>query len=178
MATILGQLDAFAHPALRNNMLTGHVMFTRIKLSGAVLLMALAHAAGAADLVEKSASATNLRIFSAALKASGLDESLKSGGPYTVFAPDDGAFSKLPPGSWDALSKDKARLASILSHHIIPGRMLVTEVKPGKTGTLQGEPLTLKSDNGKVTVDQANVIESDVAADNGVIHVIDTVVMP
>lgn len=153
-------------------------MAIRIKTFAAVLLLSLAHAAGAADLVEKSASATNLRIFTAALKASGLSDSLKSGGPYTVFAPDDGAFSKLPAGSWDTLSKDKAKLASVLSHYIVPGRMLVAEVKPGKTGTLQGEPLTLKSDNGKVTVDQANVIESDVAADNGVIHVIDTVVMP
>jgi uncharacterized surface protein with fasciclin (FAS1) repeats len=149
-----------------------------IKTFAAILLLALAHAAGATDLVEKSASSTNLRIFTAALKASGLDDSLKSGGPYTVFAPEDGAFSKLPAGSWEALSKDKARLATVLSHHIIPGKMLVAELKPGKTNTLQGDPLTLKSDNGKVTVDQANVIESDVAADNGVIHVIDTIVMP
>jgi uncharacterized surface protein with fasciclin (FAS1) repeats len=153
-------------------------MTLRIKTFTAVLLLALANSAGATDLVEKSASATNLRIFTAALKTSGLNDSLKSGGPYTVFAPEDGAFSKLPPGSWEALSKDKARLASVLSHHIIPGRMLVTELRPGKTTTLQGDPLTLKSDNGKVTVDQANVIESDVAADNGVIHVIDTIVMP
>ena len=153
-------------------------MTRRIKTFAAVLLLALAHAAGATDLVEKSASATNLRIFTAALKASGLNDSLKSGGPYTVFAPEDGAFSKLPPGSWEALSKDKARLATVLSHHIVPGKMLVAEIKPGKNPTLQGDPLTLKSDNGKVTVDQANVIESDVAADNGVIHVIDTIVMP
>lgn len=153
-------------------------MTLRIKTFAAVLLLVLATSAGATDLVEKSASATNLRIFTAALKTSGLNDSLKSGGPYTVFAPEDGAFSKLPPGSWEALSKDKARLASVLSHHIIPGRMLVTELKPGKTTTLQGDPLTLKSDNGKVTVNQANVIESDVAADNGVIHVIDTIVMP
>ena len=153
-------------------------MTLRIKTFAAVLLLVLATSAGATDLVEKSASATNLRIFTAALKTSGLNDSLKSGGPYTMFAPEDGAFSKLPPGSWEALSKDKARLASVLSHHIIPGRMLVTELKPGKTTTLQGDPLTLKSDNGKVTVNQANVIESDVAADNGVIHVIDTIVMP
>ena len=153
-------------------------MTTRTKTYAALLLLSLAHAAGAADLVEKSASATNLRIFTAALKASGLNDSLKSGGPYTVFAPEDGAFSRLPPGSWDTLSRDRAKLASVLSHHIIPGRMLVTEVKPGKANTLQGEPLTLKSDNGKVTVGQANVIESDVAADNGIIHVIDAVVMP
>jgi uncharacterized surface protein with fasciclin (FAS1) repeats len=153
-------------------------MTFRMKTFAAVQLLALANFAGATDLVEKSASATNLRIFTAALKTSGLNDSLKSGGPYTVFAPEDGAFSKLPPGSWEALSKDKAKLASVLSHHIIPGRMLVTELRPGKTATLQGDPLTLKSDNGKVTVDQANVIESDVAADNGVIHVIDTIVMP
>jgi uncharacterized surface protein with fasciclin (FAS1) repeats len=153
-------------------------MATRIKTCAALLLLSLAHAAGATDLAEKSASATNLRIFAAALKASGLSDNLKSGGPYTVFAPEDGAFSKLPPGSWEALSRDKEKLASVLSHHIVPGRMLVAEVKPGKANTLQGEPLTLKSDNGKVTVDHANVIESDVAAENGVIHVIDTVVMP
>lgn len=153
-------------------------MINRIKTCAALLLLSLAHAAGATDLAEKAASATNLRIFTAALKASGLEDSLKSGGPYTVFAPEDGAFSKLPPGSWDALSKDKAKLASVLSHLIIPGRMLVTEVKPGKAKPLEGEALTLKSDNGKVTVDQANVIESDVVADNGVIHIIDAVVMP
>lgn len=153
-------------------------MFTRIKTYTAILLLTLVHAVGAADLVEKSASATNLRIFTAALKASGLDDSLKSGGPYTVFAPEDSAFSRLPPGSWDALAKDKARLATVLSRLIIPGRMLVTELKPGKPNTLQGQPLTLKSDNGMVTVDQASVIESDVAADNGVIHVINAVPMP
>lgn len=153
-------------------------MPTRFKTTTAILLLALTHAAGATDLVEKSASATNLRIFTAALNASGLKDSLKSGGPYTVFAPDDGAFSKLPPGSWNALARDKARLTTVLSHLIIPGRMLVTELKPGKPNTLQGEPLTLTSDNGLVTVDHANVIESDVAADNGVIHVIDAVPMP
>ena len=153
-------------------------MINRIKTYAAILLLSLAHAAGATDLAEKSASATNLRIFTAALKASGLEDSLKSGGPYTVFAPEDGAFSKLPPGSWDALYKNKEKLARVLSHHIVPGRMLVTEIKPGKAKPLEGEALTLKSDNGKVTVDQANVIESDIVADNGVIHIIDAVVMP
>ena len=159
-------------------MLTGHNMALHIKTCTAILLLTLANAASATNLVEKSASATNLRTFTALLKASGLDGSLKSGGPYTVFAPDDGAFAKLAPGSREALSKDKVGLAAMLSHHIIPGRMLVTEIRPGKTTTLQGDALILKSDNGKVTVDQANVIESDVAADNGVIHVIDTIVMP
>lgn len=153
-------------------------MPSRIKTCAAIVLLTLANATSATDLAEKSANATNLRIFTAALKASGLNDSFKSGGPYTVFAPEDGAFSKLPPGSWEALTKDKAKLVTVLSHMIIPGRMLVTELKPGQADTLQGKPVTLKSDNGKVTVDHANVIESDVAADNGVIHVVDAVVMP
>jgi uncharacterized surface protein with fasciclin (FAS1) repeats len=152
-----------------------HVSF---KPLAAALLLAVASAASAADLVDKAAGATNLKIFSAALKSAGLGETLKSGGPYTVFAPADDAFSKLPPGSWDSLAKDKVRLAAVLSHHIVPGKMLITEIKPGKVKTVEGDFVTVKSDNGKVTVEQANVIESDVAADNGVIHVIDTVVMP
>lgn len=150
----------------------------QIKTLAAALLIALAGTAAAADVVDKAAEATNLKIFSAALKTAGLDAALKKDGPYTVFAPADDAFSKLPPGSWDALAKDKTRLAAVLSHHIVPGKMLVAEVKPGKVKTIQGDIVTVKSDNGKVTVDQANVVESDVAADNGVIHVIDTVVMP
>ena len=144
----------------------------------ATLMLAASAAGGAADLVEKAAGATNLKIFSAAVKSAGFNETLKGTGPYTVFAPSDEAFSKLPSGSWEALSKDKVKLAAVLAHHVVPGRMLVTEVKPGQIKTTQGDFVTVKSDNGKVTVDQANVIESDVAADNGVIHVVDKVVMP
>ncbi len=153
-------------------------MNTPFKTLAASLLLAIASTASADDLVDKAAGATNLKIFSAALKSAGFGETLKEGGPYTVFAPTDNAFSKLPPGSWDNLAKDKVRLAAVLAHHIVPGKMLVTEVKPGKVKTVQGDFITLKSDNGKVTVEQANVIESDLAADNGVIHVVDTVVLP
>ena len=141
-------------------------------------MLAASAASSAADLVEKAAGATNLKIFSAAVKSAGFNETLKGTGPYTVFAPSDEAFSKLPTGSWEALSKDKVKLAAVLAHHVVPGRMLVTEVKPGKVKTTEGDFVTVKSDNGKVTVDQANVIESDVAADNGVIHILDKVVMP
>jgi uncharacterized surface protein with fasciclin (FAS1) repeats len=144
----------------------------------ALLLVASAASSSAADLVDKAASATNLKIFSAAIKSAGFNETLKGTGPYTVFAPSDEAFSKLPTGSWEALSKDRIKLAAVLAHHVVPGRMLVTEVKPGQIKTTQGDFVTVKSDNGKVTVDQANVIESDVAADNGVIHILDKVVLP
>jgi len=154
-------------------------MNTNIKRLTTGLLLALAiGAASASDLVDTATTSLNLKIFSAALKAAGFRETLKSTGPYTVFAPNDSAFNRMPPGTWDALSKDKVRLAALLAHHVIPGKMLITEIKPGKAETVQGDFLTLKSDNGKVTVDQANVIESDLNADNGVIHVIDTVLIP
>ena len=153
-------------------------MNAHFKTLAAALLLTLAGAASAADLVDKAAGATNLKIFSAALKAAGMSATLKSGGPYTIFAPADDAFSKLPEGSWDTLAKDKVKLAAVLAHHIVPGKMLVTEVKPGKVKTIHGDFVTVRSDNGKVTVEQANVIESDVGADKGVIHNVDTVVMP
>jgi uncharacterized surface protein with fasciclin (FAS1) repeats len=132
----------------------------------------------AANIVDTATAAGSFKTFVAALKAAGFTESLKNTGPYTVFAPTDEAFSKLPAGTWEALSKDKVKLAQVLAYHIIPGKVLITEVKPGKVKTTQGGMLTLTSDNGKVTVNDANITLSDVTADNGVIHAIDTVVLP
>ena len=132
----------------------------------------------AADIVDTAAMDSSLKIFVAALKTAGFTEALKNPGPYTVFAPTNEAFAKLPPGTWDALSKDKVKLAQVLAYHVIPGRVMVAEVKPGQVKTTQGSALTLASDNGKVTVNDANITQSDVAADNGVIHEIDTVVLP
>lgn len=134
--------------------------------------------ATAADLVETAASAGSFKTFVAALKSAGAAASLKEPGPFTVFAPTDEAFAKLPPGTWAAVMKDKDRLAKVLAHHVVPGRILVRDVKPGKVQTAYGEPIVLKSDNGKITVNEANVTQSDVTADNGVIHAIDTVVLP
>ncbi|MEN3295171.1 MAG: hypothetical protein V7642_4424 [Burkholderiales bacterium] len=141
------------------------------------LLFGAPHAM-ASDLVETAASSGEIKTFSAALKSAGFAEALKKDGPYTVFAPADSAFDKLPPATKNDLLKDKAKLAEVLAYHVIPGKVLVADVKPGKVQTIQGSPLTIKSDNGKVTVDEANVTQSDVTADNGVIHVIDTVVLP
>lgn len=134
--------------------------------------------ASADNIVETAATAGSFKTFVAALKTAGITESLKNSGPYTVFAPTDEAFAKMAPGDWEKLSKDKARLSQVLSYHIVPGKMLVTEVKPGKVKTAQGGLLALTSDNGKVTVNQANITQSDVLADNGVIHAIDAVVLP
>ncbi len=149
--------------------------------SGITASIALCFAVGsvfAADIVDTAAKDGSFKIFVAALKSAGFAEALKGTGPYTVFAPTDAAFAKLPAGTWDALSKDKVKLARVLSYHVIPGKVMVTEVKPGKVKTVQGSPLALTSDNGKVTVNNAKITQSDIVADNGVIHAIDTVVMP
>jgi uncharacterized surface protein with fasciclin (FAS1) repeats len=154
-------------------------MNANIKLltAGLMLALAAAGAASAADLTDTVTRSLNLKIFSAAFKTAGFMQALKSTGPYTVFAPNDEAFNRLSPGSLDNIAKDKVRLAALLAHHIIPGKVLITEIKPGKVETIQGDFITLKSDNGKVTVDQANVVESDLVSDNGVIHIIDSVLI-
>lgn len=132
----------------------------------------------AADIVDTATATGSHKTFVAALKAAGFTETLKSSGPYTVFAPSDEAFAKLPAGTWDALVKDKVKLAQVLAYHVVPGRILVAEVKPGNVKTVQGATLHLASDNGQITVNEAKVTQSDVVADNGIIHAIDTVVLP
>ncbi len=152
-------------------------LLLRSLLASALCMMAVSYSA-AANIVETANEARTFKIFVSALKKSGLAETLQNSGPYTVFAPSDEAFGKLAPGRLDALMKDKEKLSKILSYHVIPGKSLVTEIKPGKTKTLQGDTIALTSDNGKVTVNGANVTQSDVNADNGVIHEIDSVLMP
>jgi uncharacterized surface protein with fasciclin (FAS1) repeats len=143
-----------------------------------ILLAFAAAFSMAADLIETASTSGETKTFAKAIETAGIRDSLKHNGPYTIFAPDDAAFAKLPPETRNALMKDKARLAKVLAHHVIPGKVLVAEVKPGKVKTLGGDEVMLRSDNGKVTVDDANVTLSDVTADNGVIHVIDTVILP
>lgn len=132
----------------------------------------------AADLIATAVADGSFKTFLKAVQAAGLTDTLKGPGPFTVFAPTDHAFSKLPPGTLDALMKDKVRLAQVLTYHMLPGETLVAQFKPGPAKTVQGDMMTLKSDNGKITVDNANVIQSDLTADNGVIQAIDTVLMP
>jgi uncharacterized surface protein with fasciclin (FAS1) repeats len=133
--------------------------------------------AQAADIVDTAVSAGQFNTLVAAVKAAGLVETLKGKGPFTVFAPTDAAFAKLPPGTVDALLKDKAKLASILTYHVVSGKVMAADVKAGQVKSVQGSMLTLKTDGG-VTIDGAKVVAVDVAADNGVIHVIDTVILP
>ncbi len=139
--------------------------------------LGLISAAQAKDIVDTAASAGTFKTLVAAVQAAGLVETLKGPGPFTVFAPSDEAFAKLPAGTVEALLKDKAKLATILTYHVVSGKVMAKDVKEGKVKTVQGSSITVKTKGG-VMVDGAKVVATDVLADNGVIHVIDTVIMP
>ncbi len=133
--------------------------------------------AQAADIVDTAVSAGNFKTLVTAVKAAGLVDTLKGPGPFTVFAPTDAAFAKIPKADLDALLKDKAALTKVLTYHVVPGKVMAKDVKAGNVKTVQGGNLTLATMGG-VTVNGAKVVAADVAADNGVIHAVDTVIMP
>jgi uncharacterized surface protein with fasciclin (FAS1) repeats len=146
-------------------------------------LMALALTAGltaqafAADIVDTAVKAGSFNTLVTAVKAAGLVDTLKGPGPFTVFAPTDAAFAKIPKADLDKLLADKAALTKVLTYHVVPGKVMAKDVKAGKVKTVQGGEITVATSGG-VTVDGAKVTATDVAADNGVIHVIDTVILP
>jgi uncharacterized surface protein with fasciclin (FAS1) repeats len=131
----------------------------------------------AKDIVDTAVAAGNFKTLATALTAAGLVDTLKGPGPFTVFAPTDEAFAKVPKADLDALLKDKAKLTAVLTYHVVPGKVMAKDVKAGQVKTVQGSMLTISTANG-VMVDKAKVTATDIAADNGVIHVIDTVIMP
>ena len=135
-------------------------------------------AANAADIVDTAKSAGTFNTLVTAVGAASLVDTLKGPGPFTVFAPTDAAFAKIPKAKLDALLKDKAALAKVLTYHVEPAKVMASDVKPGKVKTVEGDSLTIEAEGGKVMVDKANVTKTDIVADNGVIHVIDTVLMP
>ncbi len=137
-----------------------------------------ANFAQAADIVDTAVSAGSFKTLVTAVQAAGLVDTLNGKGPYTVFAPTDEAFAKIPKAKLDALLMDKAALTKVLMYHVVPGKVMAADVKPGAVKTAEGSSLKVSMDGGKVKVDNATVIKTDVAADNGVIHAIDTVVMP
>ncbi|MCU0969476.1 MAG: fasciclin domain-containing protein [Rubrivivax sp.] len=147
------------------------------KLILAAALAVSAVAVQAKDIVDTAVGAGNFKTLATALQAAGLIETLKGPGPFTVFAPNDEAFAKVPKADLDALLKDKARLTAVLTYHVVPGKVMAKDVKAGEVKTVQGGNLTVATAGG-VTVNGARVIATDIAASNGVIHVIDRVVMP
>jgi uncharacterized surface protein with fasciclin (FAS1) repeats len=146
-------------------------------LIASVMALGVSLSAQAKDLVDTAVAAGNFKTLATALGAAGLVDTLKGKGPFTVFAPTDEAFAKIPKADLDALLKDKAKLTAVLTYHVVPGKVMAADVRAGKVKTVQGGELTVATTGG-VTVDNAKVVKTDIVADNGVIHVIDTVVMP
>ena len=135
--------------------------------------------ASAADIVDTAVAAGNFNTLVAAVKAAGLVDTLKSTGPFTVFAPTDEAFAKLPAGTVEALLKDPAKLKGILLYHVVSGKVLAENVVKMKSAkTVQGSAVSIHAMGGKVMLDNAHVVKTDIAVDNGVIHVIDSVILP
>jgi uncharacterized surface protein with fasciclin (FAS1) repeats len=132
-------------------------------------------------IVDVAVESGNFETLVAAVKEAGLVETLSSAGPFTVFAPTDEAFAKLPEGTLEALLADKEALTAVLTYHVIPGKVMAADViqaQQVRPATVQGESLNVRVTNGSVYVDDATVVQPDVEASNGVIHVIDTVVLP
>ncbi len=133
------------------------------------------------DIVEIAASAGSFNTLVAAVKAAGLVETLKGKGPFTVFAPTDEAFAKLPKGTVESLLKPEnvEQLRAILTYHVVPGKVMASQVVGMKSAkTVQGQALAISLMDGTAMVDKAKVIKTDIEASNGVIHVIDTVMLP
>jgi uncharacterized surface protein with fasciclin (FAS1) repeats len=134
---------------------------------------------GKKDIVETAIAAGQFKTLVAAVKAAGLVDTLKGKGPFTVFAPTDEAFAKIPREKLEALLKDKQALTAVLTYHVVPGRVMAEDVlKLDAAKTAQGQSLKIAAAGGKVRVNGANVIATDIACSNGVIHVIDTVLLP
>lgn len=157
-------------------------MFIKRRIFAAIAALALASPAIAADIVDTAVKAGQFTTLSTALKAAGLVDTLKGAGPFTVFAPTDDAFKKLPDGTVENLLKpeNKSQLVKVLTYHVVPGKVMSTSLAGKKTEvkTVEGGILAIDATSRGVMVDNAKVVSADVVADNGVIHVIDTVLMP
>lgn len=147
------------------------------KLILATALTLCVAAVQAKDIVDTAVAAGSFKTLATALTAAGLIDTLKGKGPFTVFAPTDEAFAKIPKADLDALLADKAKLTAVLTYHVVPGKVMAKDVKAGKVKTVQGSEITVTTAGG-VMVDAAKVIKTDIGADNGVIHVIDSVILP
>ena len=157
--------------------------FQNVVAAAAVALVSIgAQATGIApskDIVDTAVEAGSFKTLAAALQAADLISTLKSEGPFTVFAPTDAAFRKIPKADLDALLSDKRALTEVLTYHVVSGKVMAADVvKLTQAKTVEGSPVKIKVVDGKVMINNANVSATDIAASNGVIHVIDTVIMP
>ena len=159
------------------------IYITAMALAAAFLFSNLSFAqaaTGEKTIVEVASESGQFKTLVSAIKAADLADTLSGTGPFTVFAPTDDAFDKLPAGTVENLLKpeNKQKLRDLLTYHVVPGKVMAADVKSGPVKTVNGKSVALKAEDGKVTVDDAHVTKADINASNGVIHVIDTVLMP
>ena len=158
--------------------------FSKAVAAAAFALMTVGAQAGSTatkDIVDTAVDAGSFKTLATALQAAGLVDTLKGAGPFTVFAPTDAAFAKLPKGTIEELLKpeNKAKLTAILTYHVVAGKVMAADVVKVKDAkTVQGGSVKVNAAGGKVTIDGANVVKTDIGASNGVIHVVDSVLMP
>ena len=154
-------------------------------LTGAAVVLPLVMggtAARAADIVDTAANAGSFATLVAAVEAAGLVETLKGEGPFTVFAPTDEAFARLPEGTVESLlqPENREQLVALLTYHVVPGKVMSSDIAGQEMAveTVQGSPMSIDATDGAVRVDDASVTQADIETDNGVIHVIDAVITP
>jgi len=148
---------------------------------GAVMRVSLRAEGAQKDIVDTAVAAGSFKTLAKALQAAGLVETLKGAGPFTVFAPTDEAFAKLPAGTLESLLKpeNKAKLQAVLTYHVLPGTVTAAEViKKSSARTVEGADVKIAVREGSVYIDDARVTKTDIAASNGVIHVLDSVILP
>src|SRR5579859_1076041 len=159
---------------------------TALAVALSLLTLSLAASAGSMnkdkkDIIDTAVAAGDFKTLAAALKAAGLVDTLKGQGPFTVFAPTDEAFAKLPAGTVDSLLKPENhdKLVAILTYHVVPGKVMAKDVvKLHEAKTVNGKDVKIMAEGGKVMVDNAHVTKTDIVCSNGVIHVIDSVILP
>jgi len=149
-------------------------------LATLALCAGLVSAVSAKTVVDIAIGSPDHTTLVAAVKAAGLVETLSGKGPFTVFAPTNAAFAKLPAGTVDSLLKpeNKAKLVAILTYHVVPAKVMAADVKTGEAPSVNGKKLALKADSYGVTVNGAKVTAADLVGSNGVVHVVDTVILP
>ena len=147
-------------------------------LAFSALALATTASAQDKDIVDTAIAAGSFNTLVKAVQAAGLLDTLKGPGPFTVFAPTDEAFAKLPPGTLDKLLANPERLKAVLTYHVVPGKIMAADVKPGKVKTAEGASASIRVSSGAPMIDKARIVKTDIECSNGVIHVIDSVLMP
>lgn len=170
----------FSHPSLK---MKTHKLIKATLLSAFAMVLSSAHAGSygsGKNVVAVASEAGSFNTLVAAIKAAGLADTLQGQGPFTVFAPTDEAFAKLPAGTVNDLLKpeNKAKLAAILTYHVVPGKVMAADVKTMSAKTVNGQTVDLRVSGSTVTIDEAKIVKTDIPASNGVIHIIDTVILP